>query len=185
MWPQLKKLLTYAGGALGVVVIFAALLLGAFRMFAASLPGYKEDLQAWVAETLDLQVDYAGIDLRMGFAGPELAFFDAELLHEDSSEPFVVASQASVVVDPLALFIDRRLVPTRLVFDGIQITLQRLSDGSFAVAGAPQARTAPEMGTFELPEAQLGGELVAGEDAHPLGQLASGIEHPFADCARF
>lgn len=136
----------------GCVIILAALVLGAFRMFAASLPGYKEDLQAWVADTLDLSVEYEGIDLRLGFSGPELAFFDAELSNENSTDPFVVASRASVVVDPVALFFEQRLVPTRLVFDGIQVTLARLADGSFAVAGAPQNQSGSQMNAFELPQ---------------------------------
>ena len=152
MWAQLKKLLRISGVVAGVLVILAALLLGAFRMFAASLPGYKQELQAWVADTLDLVVEYNGIDLRMGIAGPELAFFDAEVFRKDSTRPFVVATRASVVIDPLALFLDRRLVPTRLVFDGIQVTLQRMSDGTFSVAGAPQAETSDTINALELPE---------------------------------
>ncbi|MGD8323429.1 MAG: YhdP family protein [Gammaproteobacteria bacterium] len=145
-------MLRFLGVLAGGLVILAALMLGAFRLFAASLPGYKQDLQAWVADTLDLNVEYEGIDLRMGFAGPELAFFDAELSREESFQPFVVASRASVVIDPFALLFDRRLVPTRLVFDGIQVTLQRLPDGTFAVAGAPEAQSAATADSFALPE---------------------------------
>ncbi|MGD2167410.1 MAG: hypothetical protein PVF63_04835, partial [Gammaproteobacteria bacterium] len=152
MWTRLRNLLRFLGVLAGGLVILAALMLGAFRLFAASLPGYKQDLQAWVADTLDLNVEYEGIDLRMGFAGPELAFFDAELSREESFQPFVVASRASVVIDPFALLFDRRLVPTRLVFDGIQVTLQRLPDGTFAVAGAPEAQSAATADSFALPE---------------------------------
>lgn len=152
MWALTKRLLRLLGVLAGGFLILAALLLGAFRLFAASLPGYKEDLQAWVADTLDLAVEYDGIDLRLGFAGPELAFFNAELSREDSAQPFVVASRASVVIDPFDLFIDRRLVPTRLVFDGIQVTLQRLSDGTFAIMGAPQTESSAAASAFDLPE---------------------------------
>ncbi len=152
MWAQLKKLLRLLGVTAGGLLILAALLLGAFRLFAASLPGYKQDLQAWVAETLDLAVEYDGIDLRLGMAGPELAFFNAELSRDPAAQPFVVASRASVVIDPFELFIERRLVPTRLVFDGIQITLERLPDGSFAILGAPQAESRAVQSSFELPE---------------------------------
>ena len=152
MWAQAKKILRLIGVIAGGLVILAALLLGAFRMFAASLPGYKEDLQAWVADTLDLDVEYEGIDLRLGLAGPELAFFNAELSREESDQPFVVASRASVVIDPFELFVERRLVPTRLVFDGVQITLERLDDGTFAIRGAPSGENAAAQSAFELPE---------------------------------
>jgi uncharacterized protein (TIGR02099 family) len=152
MWAQTRTILRFTGMIAGVLIILAALLLGAFRMFAASLPGYKEDLQAWVADTLELDVEYEAIDLRLGFSGPELAFFDAELSRLQSAQPFVVAGRASVVVDPFALFIDRRLVPTRLVFDGVQITLERRADGTFAVRGGPSTDNASADAAFELPE---------------------------------
>ena len=64
----------------------------------------------------------------------------------------MVASRASVVIDPFALFIDRTLVPVRLVFDGVEITVQRAADGSFSVVGAPQGATAGADGRLNLPE---------------------------------
>ena len=148
----LTRLLRTAAVIAGLLVIFAAISIGAFRLFAASLPSYKEDLQAWVSESLNLTVQYAAIDLRLGLAGPELAFFDAALAREGSDQPFVLARRASVVIDPLALFIDRTLVPVSLVFDGIEITVERSADGRFSVAGAPQAADAINEGGFEIPE---------------------------------
>ncbi|HMB72360.1 MAG TPA: hypothetical protein VKQ06_02225, partial [Gammaproteobacteria bacterium] len=138
--------------AAGLIVIVAAILLGAFRLFAASLPSYKEDLQAWVSESLDLSVQYEAIDLRLGFAGPELAFFDAALAREGAEQPFVLARRASVVIDPVALVIERRLAPVRLVFEGIQITVQRSADGTFSVAGAPQESAQSSLRGLVIPE---------------------------------
>lgn len=152
MWKLIRRILRTLAVAAGLLVIVAAILLGAFRLFAASLPSYKEDLQAWVSKSLELSVQYESIDLRLGFSGPELAFFDAAVSRQGVDQPFVLARRASVVIDPLALVLDRQLVPVRLVFEGIRITVQRSADGTFSVAGAPQGAADLTLRGMEIPE---------------------------------
>lgn len=148
----LRRFLRTLAAVAAALVIVAAIFLGGFRFFAASLPSYKDDLQAWVSESLNIDVQYEGIDLRLGLSGPELAFFDAALFTSDSDQPFVLARRASVVIDPMALIFERQLAPTRLVFEGIEITVQRSAEGSYRIAGAPQSGGLAPGSRLDIPE---------------------------------
>jgi uncharacterized protein (TIGR02099 family) len=136
MWKSLRILIRSLAVAAGVGVILAALAIGAFRVVAARLPGYKADLQAWVSTEFGFVVEYEGIDLRMTLSGPELSFVAVALAADGSSDPFVRAQSVDVTFDPFALVLDRAVRPVRLALAGIQITVQRTEDGTVRVAGA-------------------------------------------------
>jgi uncharacterized protein YhdP len=156
MWDALKRIAKVVLVAAGVAVIVAAMALGGFRLLAAQLPSYQAELQAWIAAELGLRLEFERLDLRLGFRGPELTFYDAAIASSGPVEPFVVAEEATITLDLLAALTRREFSPRRLVFSGIRLTVVRDEQGSLYIEGAPQDTNGWPLFNFDIPrEAEL------------------------------
>ncbi len=133
------------------LVIVLALAIGGFRLLIAQLPGYQAQLQAWVTETLGLDVDFARVDVRLGLRGPELTFHDASIGGAGQGDPFLSARQARVRIDARALLTEHRVRFSQLVFDGTRLVLVRDVDGELSLQGAPLPGRAGGAWDLELP----------------------------------
>ncbi len=133
------------------MVIVLALAIGGFRLLIAQLPGYQEQMQAWVTETLGLEVDFERVDIRLGMRGPELTFHDASVGGAGQGDPFLSARQARVRIDARALLTERRVRFSQLVFDGTRLVLVRDVDGALSLQGAPLPGGARGAWNLELP----------------------------------
>lgn len=128
-----RTLLTAAAGA----VILLALAVGGFRLLLTQLPSYQAELKAWVNESLGLRLDYDRLNARWGLHGPELTFRDVSVASSGRADPFLIANEARVVIDPWTAVAERRLRIGSLTFDGTRLTLVREQDGVLHLLGAP------------------------------------------------
>ena len=127
LMKRLRKVLLVTGGA---VVILLAVALGVFRLLLGQIPEYQDEIKAFVAAELGLTVEFATIDARLGFAGPELSLSDASI-GSGAGGGFLEADQARITFDPLALVFGRRLEVTRLTLGGVVLTVERDRTGTF------------------------------------------------------
>jgi uncharacterized protein (TIGR02099 family) len=114
----------------GLVVIVLAVALGLFRFALGQIPEYQDEIKAFVAAELGLTVEFAAIDARLGFAGPELSLSDASI-GSGVGGGFLEAGQASITFDPLTLVFGRRLEVSRLTLGGVVLTVERDRSGTF------------------------------------------------------
>lgn len=128
------KYLAYVGAAL---VIVLAIAVGIFRLMLPRLPEYQEQIKAWAGDAIGVQVDFSAMNARWRFSGPELNFFDAELIRAGATESFVSADEVSVGVGLLRLLADRELVVDRVLIRDTDIDLRQGPDGQWLLQGIP------------------------------------------------
>jgi len=146
----LRKLIKGLGVGAAVLVIVAAMGVGAFRLVVAELPSYQGQVQAWAQDVLGLSVSFSRLDARWGLRGPELSFYDASVARPDAqAESMISAGEVTLGLSPMALFLERRLAVSRLVLDRTELTLERSTDGQLRLQGAPSDRPASTNLRFE------------------------------------
>ena len=140
---RLVKLVAYVAGG---VVILLAIAVGLFRLFLPRLPEYQEDIKSWASAAIGMSVEFSGMDARWGLSGPEVEFYDAELLSADDSKRFIAADKVSVGVGLLRLLTDRKFVVDRISVSDTAIEIRQLEDGGFGVQGSPVDELLPRRG---------------------------------------
>ena len=101
-------------GLLAGVLIPAALLLGALRFGLALVPEQATRLQHWVEQQTRLRVEFAGIDARLRWFGPEVVLRDVRVLDENRTEALFQAREGAIAIDLLSLFRTGELVAGRV-----------------------------------------------------------------------
>lgn len=130
----LAKYLVYLGTAL---VILLAIAVGLFRLFLPKLPEYQEEIKEWANAAVGMQVEFSGMDARWRFRGPELNFYDAELVSRDNSLTVLHAEEVRVGVGLMRLLLDRELVADRILIRETTINVALDPDGTWRVQGIP------------------------------------------------
>ncbi|HEU4617638.1 MAG TPA: YhdP family protein [Gammaproteobacteria bacterium] len=133
----LKRLGRALLGVAAGVVILLAVAVGGFRLAVRQLPSYEAELRAWLNESLGLELDYDTLNARWGLHGPELTFRGVSVAASGREEPFLVAKEARVVIDPWTAITERRLRIGRLSIDGTRFALVRERTGALHLLGAP------------------------------------------------
>ena len=131
---KLIKYLAYVGAA---VVIVLALAVGIFRLMLPRLPEYQEEIKSWASAAIGMQVDFAAMNARWRFSGPELNFINAELKKPGAAESLLSADEVSIGVDLLRLLADRELVVDRILIRDTDIDLRQDTDGRWILQGLP------------------------------------------------
>jgi len=138
-----RKLVKFSLVTFGVAVVLVALAFGGVQLAVRQLPSYEDELHAWVASELKLDLTYARLDAAWGWRGPELAFSDANVSTVGDETPFLRAREASVGFTTFGLLgsVVARRPPRvdRLTFDGTELTLVRNEAGGYRMQGAPAA----------------------------------------------
>jgi uncharacterized protein (TIGR02099 family) len=129
---MLVKYLVYLGTAL---VILLAVAVGLFRLFLPKLPEYQEEIKEWANAAVGMQVEFSGMDARWRLRGPELNFYDAELVSRDNSLTVLHAEEVRVGVGLMRLLLDRELVADRILIRDTTIDVARDADGTWRVQG--------------------------------------------------
>ena len=129
----IAKFVAYFSAA---IVILLAIAVGLFRLFLPRLPEYQEEIKNWASAAVGMRVEFSGMDARWGLSGPELEFYDAELIRVDSEIRVIAAEEVRVGVGLVRLMVDRTLVVDRVVVRNTTIEVQRRQDGSFWVQGS-------------------------------------------------
>ena len=135
------KILAYLAGG---VVILLAIAVGLFRLFLPRLPDYQEDIKGWASAAIGMTVEFSGMDARWGLSGPEVEFYDAELLTIDTNTRLVAADEVSVGVGLVRLLIDRKFVVDHVAVRDTSIEVRQLEGGGWWIQGSPLDELLPE-----------------------------------------
>jgi uncharacterized protein (TIGR02099 family) len=169
---RMIKIVAYLAGGL---VIVLAIAVGLFRLFLPRLPEYQEDIKGWASDAIGMTVEFSGMDARWGLSGPEVKFYDAELLSVDTKTRFVAADEVSVGVGLMRLLVDRKFVVDRVAVRDTSIEIRQLPNGEWWIQGSPLDQLFPER------RGEGGGDVgrieVIGEDIE-LRFLQPGDEKP-------
>src|SRR5690606_1221465 len=131
---KLARYLVYLGTAL---VILLAVAVGLFRLFLPKLPEYQEEIKEWANAAIGMQVEFSGMDARWRLRGPELNFYDAELVSRETDATVLNAEEVRVGVGLMRLLLDRELVADRVLIRDTTIDVDRDAGGTWRVQGIP------------------------------------------------
>ena len=129
---RLIKFFAYVGAT---IVILLAIAVGLFRLFLPRVPEYQDEIKAWASAAIGMQVEFSGMDARWGLSGPELEFYDAELIRIASGVRIVAAQEVRVGVALTRLLFEQALVVDRLVIRDTSVDVRELEDGSYRIQG--------------------------------------------------
>ncbi len=135
MKALLRKLVKFIAYTAAGIVILLAIAVGLFRLFLPRLPEYQEEIKAWASGAIGIEVQFSGMDARWGLSGPELEFYDAELLRPANGVRIVAAEEVRIGVSLVRWMTDRALVVDRVVIRDSSVDIRELEDGSFWVQG--------------------------------------------------
>ena len=148
----LQRLFKFVAYMAAGVVILLAIAVGLFRLFLPRLPEYQDEIKSWASAAIGMQVEFSGMDARWGFSGPQLEFYDAELIRTSTMTRVIAAEQVSVGVALARLLADRTLVVDRVVIRDTTVEIRQLPNGRWWVQGTP----AQELLDLRTGEGQLG-----------------------------
>ena len=133
----LRRLVKFVAYAAGGLVILLAIAVGLFRLFLPKLPDYQEDIKGWASDAIGMTVEFSGMDARWGLSGPEVEFYDAELLTTGTMTRLVAADEVSVGVGLMRLLADRKFVVDHVAVRDTSIEIRQLPSGEWWVQGGP------------------------------------------------
>jgi len=109
-----------------------------------------------------MQVEFSGMNARWRLSGPEVNFYNAEILRPDGSGSLLDVDELTVGVGLMRLLVDRELVVDRVVISDTSLDLRQSEDGAWAIQGVPLDTL---MGTRqELPEGGGAAVTVIGQN---------------------
>ncbi len=168
---RLFKFLAYSAAG---VVILLAIAVGLFRLFLPRLPEYQEDIKNWTSAAIGMQVEFSGMDARWGLSGPELEFYDTQLVRTDTQTRLIAAETVRVSVALTRLLLEGERVIDRVVVSDTSIEVRQLEGGGWWVQGAPIDDLLGDRATANPALAEI--EIIA-EDIQ-IGFLQPGDERP-------
>ena len=175
----LKRLLKLFAYVAGGIVILLAIAVGLFRLFLPRLPEYQEDIKSWASTAIGLSVEFSGMDARWGLSGPEIEFYDAELISPDTDSRIVAAEQVSIGIGLMRLFVDHKAIVDRVVIRETSVEVRQLANGQWRVQGSPLDKLIPARNddSSEATGSGLGPIRIIGEDIK-VQFLRPGDERP-------
>ncbi|MDJ0699585.1 MAG: YhdP family protein [Woeseiaceae bacterium] len=169
-----NSLFKFVAYSVAAVVILMAVAVGLFRLFLPRLPEYQDQIKSWASDAIGMQVEFSGMDARWGLRGPELEFYDAELIRIGTQTQAIAAQKVSVGVALLRLIADRDLVVDRVTLSDTAIEVRQLVDGRWWVQGMPvdelsqlQAGGAGDVGNIEFVGEDIEIRFLQPEDERP------------------
>ena len=137
MKELLQRLFKFTAYTVAGVVILLAIVVGLFRLFLPRLPEYQDNIKGWASAAIGMEVEFSGMDARWGLSGPELAFYDTELIRPSTQARIVAADEVRIGVALTRLLADRTLVVDRVVVRNTSIEIRQREDGRWWIQGTP------------------------------------------------
>ncbi|MDJ0712071.1 MAG: YhdP family protein [Woeseiaceae bacterium] len=131
----LRKLLKIGAYSAAAIVIMLAVAVGLFRLFLPRLPEYQEEIKTWASDAIGMHVEFSGMDARWGLSGPELEFYETELIRPDNNKRAIAAEVVSVGISLTNLVFDRSFVVDRVEISNTAIEVRQLDDGGWWIQG--------------------------------------------------
>lgn len=138
-----QRVLKFAAYAAAAIVILLAIAVGLFRLFLPRLPEYQEDIKGWASAAIGMEVEFSGMDARWGLRGPEVEFYDAELISAETGARIVSAERVSVGIGLTRFLTDRKAVINRIIVRETRVELRQLENGEWWVQGSPPDQLLP------------------------------------------
>ena len=143
--------------AKAVIVALIVLVIGGSQVLLHQLPAHQDQVKAWVASELGLELQFARLDAGWSWRGPELEFGDASVKTLGAAAPFITARAANVGFNPFRLAFQlltgREVSIDRLTFEGTDLTLVKTETGGYRLEGAAVNAAGREQATFpDLPD---------------------------------
>lgn len=132
----LQRLFKFVAYTAAGVVILLAIAVGLFRLFLPRLAEYQEDIKEWASAAIGVRVEFSGMDARWGLSGPELEFYEAELIRLDTQTRLVAAERVRVSVALTRLLLEGERVIDRIVISDSSIEVRQLENGRWWVQGS-------------------------------------------------
>jgi uncharacterized protein YhdP len=175
MKQLLQRLAKYLAYFAAAVVIFLAVAVGLFRLMLPRLPAYQEEIKNWASAAIGMQVEFTGMDARWRLSGPELNFYNAELIRPDGSDSLLGVDELSMGVGLMRLLVDREVVVDRVLIRDTSLDLRQADDGAWLLQGV----ALEELIGFrkDLPEGAGAAVTVIGQDIS-LDYWPPGAEEP-------
>ena len=150
----LQKLLAFMAYTAAAVLILLAIVVGLFRLFLPRLPEYQDEIKGWASDAIGMEVEFSGMNARWGLSGPELEFYDAELVRPESQKRVLAAERVGIGISVSSLVLDRTFVVDHLLVYDTTIEVRQLESGEWWFQGSPleafQQSGASRPGAFEL-----------------------------------
>lgn len=159
----LQRLVRVVAYTVASIVILLAIALGLFRMFLPRLPEYQEDIKVWASAAIGMDVQFSGMDARWGLRGPEVEFYDAELVSTQTGATIIAADEVGVGIALSRIINDRKAVVDRIFVRDSTLEVQRLEDGQWWIQGSPPDELLPARPAEES-DGQIGRIEVLGEN---------------------
>ncbi|MEJ2255917.1 MAG: hypothetical protein P8X98_02770, partial [Woeseiaceae bacterium] len=137
MMRLLRKLAVFVAYTFAALLILLAVVVGLFRLFLPRLPEYQDEIKAWASDAIGMEVAFSGMNARWGLSGPELEFYDAELIRRDNQKRVLSAERVGVGVSVSRLLFERSLVVDHVLIRDTSVEIRHLEDGSWWVQGSP------------------------------------------------
>ena len=139
----LQRLIRFAAYAAAAIVILLAIAVGLFRLFLPRLPEYQDDIKTWASAAIGMEVQFSGMDARWGLSGPEVEFYDAELLSVESGATIIAAREVGVGIALSRIINDRKAVVDRVIVRDSTLEVRQLEDGQWWIQGSPPNELLP------------------------------------------
>jgi uncharacterized protein YhdP len=159
----LQRLIRIAAYAAAAIVILLAIAVGLFRLFLPRLPEYQEDIKLWASTAIGMEVQFSGMDARWGLSGPEVEFYDAELLSVETGATIVAARTVGVGIALSRIINDRKAVVDRIIVRNSTLEVRQLEDGQWWIQGSPPNELLPAR-PRSAGDGQIGRIQVVGEN---------------------
>ncbi len=130
LFTRLVKVMAYMAAA---VVILLAVAVGLFRLMLPRLPEYQEEIKDWASAAIGMDVEFSGMNARWRLSGPELNFYNAELLLAGDDGGAFAADEVSIGVELMRLLLDRRLVVDRVLIRNSAVAVRKDDEGKWRV----------------------------------------------------
>ena len=175
-----RKLTKIFGYTAATIVILLAIAVGLFRLFLPRLPEYQDQIKVWASDAIGMEVEFSGMNARWAFSGPELEFYDAELVSRDDQNRGIAAEVVSVGISLNSLVFEGALVVDRVVIRNTSIEIHQLENDGWWVQGM----TMDELpaGQSRMPQ-ELNDVEVVGEDIE-IQYLQLGDQRPDLSACR-
>ena len=178
----LRKLSTITAYAFAALLILLAVAVGLFRLFLPRLPEYQDEIKGWAGNAIGMEVEFSGMNARWGLSGPELEFYDAELVRRDNQKRMLAAERVGIGISVGKLLFDRTFVVDHILIRDTSVEVRELDEANRGIeesisrirrqmadlrtqlAREPVPRPEPVEEIFEEPEA-----LIAGVEFSILG----------------
>jgi len=128
-----KSLYHFFVYATGILVLIAAVVITTIRILLPDIGMYRNEIEAWVSNYMDLPIIFHSIDANWQGWTPELTLKDIDLLNKAGTQTIIHFEKAIIRIAPVATLMERKFIPRSLVVSGIDLSIAYLSNGAIYI----------------------------------------------------